>query len=466
MRNIRPIKVAAGFAFACIVFALMAGCGKKQKPAKPVDVTPRVQAVRAQKRDITRTIGQPGFIYAYEQTAIYPKIAGYVLKWRVDIGDTIDEKQEIATLYVPELEAEVEQKKAQVKLDEAQIAVAERVVETVEKAIVEAAARVKQNRADVAKFEASVERWESEVERLFGLTGMGVVDKQVLDESRKQLKANKAAHDAAAAAVDVALASVEARKSDLDKAKADVVAAGVKAQVARKDLGRVEALFSYTHILAPYKGVVVVRNANTGDYLQPGSGDESVRTATPGTVASHQPLYVVARTDVVRVYVDVPEADASSVAKGTPVQVTVQSLGNEVFSKSVKRTSWSLHRDTRTLRAEIDLENPDKRLLPNMYAYGRVDIKKTDVWALPAASVIELGNHNCCFILENGKAVRTPVQMGISDGKWIEVTKKQVKDKWIDFNGDEEIIVGELSELSDGESVKLSDEKTPTSSKK
>ena len=80
-------------------------------------------------------------------------------------------------------------------------------------------------KAGVNKFQASVERWESEVKRLAGLTDQGVVDKQVLDESRKQLKADTAAREAAKATFLGVQASLLARKADLDKARADVVAA-------------------------------------------------------------------------------------------------------------------------------------------------------------------------------------------------------------------------------------------------
>ena len=65
---------------------------------------------RPEQRTIARTVGQPGFINAYEQTSIYPKVAGYVQEWNVDIGDRIKKDQEIATLSVPELPAELKQK--------------------------------------------------------------------------------------------------------------------------------------------------------------------------------------------------------------------------------------------------------------------------------------------------------------------------------------------------------------------
>ena len=141
--------------------------------------------------------------------------------------------------------------------------------------------------------------------------------------------------------------------------------------------------------------------------------------------------------------------------KGTRATVTIQALMGEEIPATVTRTSWSLQRETRTLRAEIDLPNPDATILPGMYAYGRVYINHDNVRALPLDAVIELGNQNSCFLYKDGKAVQTPVQIGISDGKWIEVAKKQVDGKWSNFTGDEEVIVGRLADLSDGEKVKV-----------
>jgi HlyD family secretion protein len=426
--------------FCHLVIILSAGCGQGPPPAKPVQVEPQVRLVQPERRTITRSVGQPGFIDAYEQTSLYPKVAGYLEHWDVDIGDAIKKGQEIARLYVPELVAELAQKKAQVELDEAQIKVAEGMVEV-------ASAQVEEARATVNKYQSSVERWESEVKREKEMVEGRVLDPQVLDESRKQLKADTAAREAAAA-------SLRANQAAVHKARDGVLAARARAQVSRADEQRVAALVSYTHIIAPYEGVVIVRNANTGDYLQPGSGDQSAASA-PGQSATRLPLYVVARTDLVRVYVDVPETDASSVTRETKASVRVQALGDEQFKAAVTRTSWALRPQSRTLRAEIDLPNPNARLLPGMYAYGRVQIDRRNVWALPLAAVVEIGNQNSCFLYEDGKAIQTPVQAGINDGKWLEVAKKRVKGEWTDLTGSEKVILGDLSELSDGQPVQI-----------
>jgi HlyD family secretion protein len=423
-----------------------AGCHHADPPAPRVHVAPHVRLVKPELRNISRLVGQPGYIDAYEQTSIYTKVAGYVQVWHVDIGDPIQKGQEMARLYVPELEAELAQKKAQAELDEEQVQVAEQVVDV-------ASAQVEEARANVKKFEASVQRWQSQVQRLTDLAKNDrVIDQQVLDESQKQLKAETAAREAAQA-------TEVAGKAALAKARADVRAARARVRVSQAEEQRVAALVGYTHVTAPYNGVVVDRTVNTGDYVQPGTGDQSGPGSAPAPASSRRPLYIVARTDKVRVYVDVPEMDASAVTRGTQARVRVQALSDEEVDASVTRTSWSLRPQSRTLRAEIDLPNPDARLLPGMYAYGRVLIDRSNVRALPMEAVTEIGNQPCCYLYKDGKAVQTPLQTGIDDGKWVEVSKKRVKGRWTDLTGTEEVVVGDLSEVSDGQPVKVEPER-------
>jgi hypothetical protein len=94
-----------------------------------------------------------------------------------------------------------------------------------------------------------------------------------------------------------------------------------------------------------------------------------------------------------------------------------------------------------------------------MYAYGLVEIDRPKVWSLPKESVIEIGNQNTIYLHEDGKAMRTPVQTGTSDDKYIEVFRKKVNDKWEVFTGGEEVIRGDPSELRDGEKVRVIHEK-------
>ena len=450
------------------VLLVLVGCGKKAPSTAPtVSDVPQVKLVKIVTRDLVRSVGQPSFIDSYEQTAIYAKLPGYVLKWNVDIGDRVKKDDLLATLFIPELEQEYNLKKAQVSMDQALVAQSHKLVEVADGNLKAAGAKVAETKADVGKYEALVKRWDSEVERQVSMVDERVLDKQILGESRRQLEASRASKEAAVAAVTTAEALELARGADLDKSKVDVDVALARLQVAEADEKRLEALYGYTRLLAPYQSIVVLRNANTGDFVLPATGDPSASDrSTDQSSDRATPIYVLARTDIVRIYVDVPESEANYVVSevdhkaGDPRPVTkatvrVAAFQNDDLPAEVTRSSWALNMKSRTLRAEIDLANPDAKLLPGMYAYGMVVIERPQTTALPQATIVELGNQMCCYLYENGKSIKTPVQTGLRADGWVEVLKKKVAGSWVDFTGKEDVIQCDLSELMDGGEVKV-----------
>lgn len=439
-----------------------AGCSKSADSAPKTHVRPEATAVSVQKRTIVRETGQPGFIQAYEQTAIYPKISGFVDAWKVDIGDAIRKDQLLAHLDVPDLVAEYEEKTAERELDEVRIQVAEQFVKVADENLKTATAQVEEAKADLGKAKADVERWKVDFSRITALVKAKSIDETVQDESRKRLETSIAALQAAEAGIVVVGATKDARQADVQKARADVDAARAKAKVSRATEKRLAALVGYTTIKAPYDGTVVTRNVNTGDFIRPASGDETDARTNSGASRASSPLYVVARTDKVRIFLDVPEMDANGIEVGSKAHVSIQAVDNLEFPAEVTRTSWALSAKSRTLRTEIDIPNSEGRIRPNMYAYGTVQVTRADVWAVPLQAVIQRGNQTCCYVLEGDKSVLLPVQLGIDDGAWVEVSRKRVGDKWVPFDGSERILTGALSQLSDGESVRIAAPTAPT----
>lgn len=439
-----------------LTLALAGGCRSAAPPKKAITVLPQVSLIQPEKRTIKRAVGQPGYIYAYEQTSLYPKVSGFIQKWYVDIGDRIEAGQDLCDIYVPELHAELRQKIAQLTLQQENVKVAEQMVDVAAHRLAMASAKTKEMRAYVGKYGADVERSESEYKRLASLQGDRVVAPQIIIEAKKQLQADTASREAALSSVQAAEATELAQAADLAKAKIDVKAAQAKVLVQKADKERLEALVSYTHLTAPYDGIVVLRNANKGDYVQPATGDMSATSPSWDESTNRgAPIYVVASTNMVRIYVDVPEGQAIYVNAKTPATVLIPALSGEEISAPITRTSWSLNVRSRTLRAEVDLPNQDARLLPGMYAYGEVLINRPNVWALPLECVVMLGNQTVCYRDENGKAVLTPLQTGLDDGKWIEVVRIQVGGRWQSITGNEPVIKGDLGELSNNRAVEV-----------
>jgi len=210
-----------------------------------------------------------------------------------------------------------------------------------------------------------------------------------------------------------------------------------------------QTMLAYAEIPAPFDGVVTRRKTNTRDFVQPGDAGKG------------EALYVVDRTDPVRVFVNVAEEDAVWVRDGDVAHVRVQSLPGQWFEGTVTRASGALDPQTRTLHTEIDLPNADGRLLPGMYADITIIAEHKGVWALPAKAVRIEGDHPFCYLLQNGRAVRTPLQVGLRGGDLVEVLKKQVKSpspgeegRWEDITGDEEVIAGDPGTLKDDQPVR------------
>jgi hypothetical protein len=97
-----------------------------------------------------------------------------------------------------------------------------------------------------------------------------------------------------------------------------------------------------------------------------------------------------------------------------------------------------------------------------MYAYVKVIIERPGVHALPVSALTYSGDQAFCWTYENGHAVRTEVQAGVSDGDWIEVTNRQLPvaaangaDPWVPIDGKEQVIVGDLTMLADGAPVEI-----------
>ena len=164
---------------------------------------------------------------------------------------------------------------------------------------------------------------------------------------------------------------------------------------------------------------------------------------------------------MVRIFVDIPEQDANFVHIGTKATVLVQAYRDEPIPGSVTRTSWALNVKSRTLRAEIDLHNPGGQLLPGMYAYANVIIERPSVRALPLEVLIHSGDKTFCWMYKGGRAQRTEIQTGVSDGQWIEVTNLQrptestIDHAWKPIDGLEQVILGDLSILADGAPVEV-----------
>jgi multidrug efflux pump subunit AcrA (membrane-fusion protein) len=450
-------------ALALVASVPASGCGSDPAINFGSDSgAPSVRLIQPPIRTIVRVVGQPSFIESYERTSIYPKVTAYIEKWIVDIGDKVKKGEVLATLFVPELVESLRTKIADVALDKERIVLARKMVDVAEADVRAARARVEEARSELDKFQDEVDRWETEVKRLKSEVERGVVDPSILLESTNQFKSSAAARDAAQAVITTAQSELLAKQAADAKARVGVAVAQAALAVAESEQRRLQAWVDYLTLTAPFDGVVVVRNANTFDFVLPAAGDPTARQTAPDESPGRAaPIYVVDRTDVVRVFVDIPEQDANFVQPGTKATVLARAFRDDAIPASVTRTAWALNVKSYTLRAEIDLPNTDRGLLPGMYAYVKVMIEHPGVRALPVDALVYSGDKTFCWLHQNGHSVRAEIQTGVSDGEWVEVTNLQLPaaskgaGHWTPIDGSEEVILGDLSMLADGGPVKV-----------
>jgi HlyD family secretion protein len=433
-----PIGLAALVALA----ATTVGCG--QATAVKADHTTgpgvtRVEVVKPGRAIIRRSTEEPGQIEAYEVTPMYAKVSGYVQKWNVDIGAKVAKGQVLALLSVPELDAEAERKMATVEESEAKLAQAKAAQDVAQANLVSARAKLTEVQAGIKRADADLVRWQAEFKRVEQLFNERAQTGSLLDETQSKLRSSESARDEVYAQVKTAEAVVLQGQAMLDKARSDVTTATVTIKVARFDAQGAQALRGYATIVAPYDGVITRRNVDVGDLT------------TPGTQG--QPLFVVARDDVVRITVSVPEMYATEVDPGDRVLVRLQALSGRDFEGKVTRTSWTLDAKNRTLRTEIDVPNPKGTLRPGLYAYATVVVEEhADALTVPTSALVRQDSQTYCVVVANGKAVRKPVTLGLEDGTRAEILSG--------LQGDETIVKAYASSLSDGQSVAVIEPET------
>jgi RND family efflux transporter MFP subunit len=383
----------------------------------------RVAPVRPVRKTLVRRTEQPGTIEAQEESPLHSKLAGYLAAVHVDIGDAITGPtfdahgrmtapgQVLAELAIPELDEEFRQKQSRVVMSQAAVRQAQAATRVAEAARGSARAKHDEATAAAERAAADFDRSKSEWARFRDLAEKGSVNRQVAEEKENLFRSAEAARKEAEARISSAKSAMAEAEALLEKSQADFDAATAALGVAEAERDRVAALLSYTKIHAPYDGVVTTRNVHTGHFVQPVAGGAA------------KPLFVVMRTQTVRVVVDVPEADAVWIKPGSEARIRVPSLASESFSGTVSRVGWRLNESTRTLRTEIDAQNPLGRLRPGMYAYADLKVaERPDALALPQTAVWPADGQSFCFTIdEQGKVLRTPVVTGIRAGDEVEI---------------------------------------------
>ena len=338
------------------------------------DSAPRVEVVHPRRVTVAQRLETNATLEAFEEADLFAKVSGYLSDVRVDIGDHVKAGEVLAVIDVPEMEQELAEAKAQFKSKQSSLESAGR--------------QLDHYKANVKLQNALLERREE-----LGTAGHFFSDR-ALDEVR---------------------ANAEIAKADLAVAEANRTLAANQVDVAAATVEKIKTLLAYTQIVAPFDGVVARRRVNRGDLVQ-------AATATR-TTASAGSLFTVQRIDTIRVFCDVPENDVPHLRIGDPAVVRPSGFEGKPFVGTVTRFSLRLDPETRNMRTEVDLPNPEERLYPGTYAKVSLEMNRhPDALTVPAAAVGSDGDGNFVYAITDNRITRLAIKTGLTDNGRIEVT--------------------------------------------
>ncbi|MFQ5411458.1 MAG: efflux RND transporter periplasmic adaptor subunit [Phycisphaerae bacterium] len=375
---------------------------KAAEPTVAVEVTP------PERRTLTRELRMPATLLAGEMADLFSKTSGYISKIHVDIGSRVEKDQVLLLIDVPEMADELRQSEAVLEAKRAQALQSEALIEIA--------------RAEVQRAEAAHHLSHLNHERKLALRKGKAIPEQELDDAKSKL-----------AIADAALKIAQAR---VLSAEADLKVARSKTAVGEADLARLKTLMGYATIKAPFAGMITDRWVDPGAF---------VRSAAEGTTS---PLLSLSRVDFIRLALEIPESDAPFVRIGTKVDIHVKALGGPPIQAAITRTAVALKAGTRTMRAEVDLDNKDGRLAPGMYAQVAIKLEtKQQALMLPSKAVRVRGRDLSVLVAHGNIVESRSIEIGYDDGKSVEITGGDLKD-------DELVIISASSAVAPGVKVK------------
>lgn len=367
-------------------------------PAISVGVTKVV------KKSLGRQLTLSSELVPFQEIDVYAKESGYVKDLKVDYGTHVKAGEVMAVLEIPELQAQLLQDQAEIRNASNQVTRAEH---------------------ELARYQAQFKALHLEYTRLNGVfeNQPGLVAQQEVDDAQgKDL--------AASSQVDAGQAALEASQSQLSVAKAK--------------LARDQSLFDYSRITAPFSGVVTERYANLGTLMQAGTGSST----------QAMPLVRLSQDDLFRLVIPVPEAYVRYIRIGDPVDVRVPAL-NRHFPGKVARFSVDVRTDTRTMHTEVDVPNPQRVLLPGLYAEADLQLdRKDNTPSVPVQALSHQGNQTSVFVVSaDGTLEQRPVEVGLQTSSYAEVVSGLAEG--------ERVVVSDRSALKPGAKVSAQEVTVP-----
>jgi RND family efflux transporter MFP subunit len=226
-------------------------------------------------------------------------------------------------------------------------------------------------------------------------------------------------------------------KQDVDNAVGAYNSSKATVEANQANVKQLQALQSFERIYAPFDGIVTARNTDIGDLIQAGSGGGA------GT-----DLFHVSQPGKLRVYVNVPQQYSQAAKPGLTADLTLPEFPDRRFHGKLVRTANAIATNTRTLLTEIDVDNPDGALLTGAYAEVHLKLPgSSSTFVIPVSTLMFRSEGLRLAVVQDGRAVLTPITPGRDFGDRLEVASG--------LHGDEQIVVNPPDSLVSGQEVRI-----------
>jgi len=377
---------------------LLAGCGASKSAADSLANAPIVPVVKVQRRSLTNELSIASEFQPFQEVDVYAKVSGYIQKLYVDWGSHVKGGALLAVLEIPELEQQIQQDQASVKKSE----------------------------QDLARAKEELTRSES----AYNVAHLTYTRLQGVQKSRPELVAQEEIDVAEGKDLE-ASASVSAARDSLAASEQELAA--VKAA-----LDKDRALYAYSHITAPFDGVITEMDAYTGALLPAGT------SSNKGDLA----LCHISQNDLLRLVIPVPERVVADIHDGEMVNVRVSGL-SKAFSGKIVRFSDSIDIETRTMHTEVDVPNPKYEIVPGMYATVEIPLNTAQDVLTVAVQAVQVSGDNrgqVMVVTKDNRLERREVKLGTESATDVEVISG--------LSENEIVIFGEQLQYKPGELVK------------
>jgi RND family efflux transporter MFP subunit len=202
----------------------------------------------------------------------------------------------------------------------------------------------------------------------------------------------------------------EDKKAGFASAAARLNAQRARVTLDKSNVDRLTFMTQFKEVTAPYDGVITERRIDVGDLV------------TAGSTSNTAPLFGIAQYDQIRVFANVPQSASGEIGVGTTAKITAAERPSEVFEGKVTRTSESIDPAARTLRVEIDIPNPDLKLLPGMYLKVDFALKPKSYIQIPASALLFRTGGPAVAVIQPDSTVKfKDVKIGRDNGNTVDI---------------------------------------------